>query len=262
MKKGITMFVLAVAGLTGFASLFFLTGAPSALAAPNDLPLPTYTVTRTTGAITIDGKLNEPDWARAEEAKLLETNTGKDVPLKSTVKVLWDDKYMYVGFYFDDPDAWATITKDEGPLWNEEVAEVFIDPEDKGHTYYEFEINPINIVVDLFVLNRGPKYNGSYQTWLDWNYSNNMKHAVYVEGNGQEKGTNDKFWTVELAFPFDDIWTAPNIPPKDGDMWRVNFYRIEHPTANRNDTWYAAFSPTQRASFHTPWRFGKVIFKK
>ena len=254
--------MLAAAGLAGFASLCLLTGAPRVLSAANDLPIPSYTATRTTGAITIDGKLDEPDWGRAAEAKLVETNTGKDVPLKSTVKVLWDDKYMYVGFYFEDPDAWATLLKDEDPLWGEEVAEVFIDPEGKGHTYYEYEINPVNVKVDLFVLNQGPKYDGRYKVWIEWGFSNVMKHAVYVEGNGKDRDTNDKFWTVELAFPFEEMWTAPNIPPQDGDMWRINFYRIEHPTTNNKDTWYAAFSPTIRGSFHTPWRFGKVIFKK
>jgi hypothetical protein len=221
-----------------------------------------YTTKRTTGNITVDGKLNEPDWASAFEAKLTETNTGKEVPLKSTVKVLWDDSYLYVGFSFEDPDAWATLTKDEDPLWGEEVAEVFIDPDGKGSTYYEYEINPINVKVDLFVLNQGPKHDGFYKTWIEWNFSNAMKHAVYVEGNGKDRGTNDKFWTVELAFPFEEMWTASNIPPKIGDMWRINFYRIEHPTANEKDTWYAAFSPTLRPSFHTPWRFGKVFFKK
>jgi hypothetical protein len=222
----------------------------------------TYTAKRTTGAITIDGKLNESDWTGAPEARLTEANTGKDVPLKSTVKVLWDDKFLYVGFYFEDPDAWATLTNDEDPLWGEEVAEVFIDPESKSHSYYEYEINPINKKVDLFVLNQGPKYNGFYKVWLEWNFSDAMKHAVYVEGNGKDRGTNDKFWTIELAFPFEEMWTAPNIPPKNGESWRIGFYRIEHPTANDKDTWYAAFNPPLRPSFHTPWMFGRVLFKK
>ncbi len=262
MKNGFNKFIMTTVVLTGFAGLCLLKGDPQVSYAADELPIPSYNATRTTGTITVDGKLDEPDWKRAEEVKLVETNTGKDVPLKSTVRVLWDDKYLYVGFYFEDPDAWATLTKDEDTLWNEEVAEVFIDPEGKGHSYYEYEVNPINAKVDLFIINRGQKYNGSFKGWIEWDFSNLMKHAVYVAGDGKNRGTNDKFWTAEMAFPFEEMWTASDIPPKDGNICRMNFYRIEHPTTNKKDDWFAAFSPTQRGSFHTPWRFGKVYFKK
>lgn len=222
-----------------------------------------YTATRTTGTITVDGKLDEADWSRAAEVALTETNTGKPAPLKSTLKLLWDDTYLYVGLFFEDPDAWATITTEDGPLWGEEVAEVFIDPEGLGHTYYEFEINPINVKVDLFILNQGQRFNGNFKGWIDWDFSSKLKTAVTVVGDGKNEGTADKSWTVELAFPFEDIWTAANIPPKDGDMWRINFYRIERGKKDdKTDDWYAAFSPTLRPSFHTPWRFGTVTFKK
>ena len=250
-------------GKTGYAAvlaILMLTAAPMVSLA--EVGITNYTATRTTGTITIDGTLDEADWGRAAEAVLTETYTGKPVPLKSTVKVLWDDTYLYVGFFFEDPDAWATITAEDGPLWGEEVAEVFIDPEDKGHTYYEFEVNPINQKVDLFVLNRGQKYDGNYKVWIEWDFSSKLKTAVAVAGDGKNEGTADKSWTAELAFPFEDMWTAANIPPKDGDMWRVNFYRIERGKKDdKTDDWYAAFSPTLRPSFHTPWRFGKITFK-
>ena len=224
--------------------------------------LPSYTVNRTTVTMTVDGKLTEADWANAPEITLVNTVTGDPVALKSTVKALWDDKFFYVGFTFEDPDAWATYLKDEDPLWEQEVAEVFLDPEGKGHSYYEYEINPVGKKVDLFVLNRGPKYNGFYKIWKEWDFSTVMKRVVVVDGEGTARGNSDTSWTVELAFPFEEMWTAPNIPPQDGDMWRVNFYRIEHPTANAKDDWYAAWNPTISPSFHTPWQFGKVIFKK
>lgn len=250
MRNTVTLLALAAA--------FTLT-PPTAFAAGE---IPSYTCKKTTGAITVDGKLTEADWAKATELTLTNTVTGAPVPLKSTVKALWDDKYFYVGFYFEDPDAWTTFLKDEEPLWEQEVAEVFIDPEGKGHSYYEFEINPINKIVDLFVLNQGPKYKGFYKVWQEWNFSTAMKRAVVVEGDGKTRGSKDKSWTVELGFPFDEMWTAPNIPPQDGDMWRVNFYRIEHPSTNAKEDWYAAWNPTISPSFHTPWQFGKVIFKK
>ncbi len=233
------------------------------LAAPGmaQVDVTSYTAIRAASTITVDGKLDEADWSRAAEGILTETNTGSPVPLKSTVRMLWDDNYLYVGFSFEDPDAWATITSEDGSLWNEEVAEVFIDPEGLGHSYYEHEINPINQKVDLFVLNQGPLKDGFYKIWKDWDFTSALKQAVFVDGDGKNAGTVDKSWTVEVAFPFADLWTAPNIPPLPGDMWRIGIYRIERgSSSSTSDDWYAALSPGLRTSFHTPWRFARVTF--
>ncbi len=236
--------------------------ASASLVHAAELPLSTYTVTRTTGPIVIDGVIDEADWQRAEEFTLVETNTGKPVPLKSTVKFLWDDECLYAAFFCEDPNIWATYTNDEDPLWEEQVVELFIDPDGNGSSYYELEINPVNAKVDLIAINAGPRLNGRIQGWFDWNFRN-LKHAVFVKGDGLNAGTDDEYWTVEIAVPFEDLWELQEIPPKDGDMWRLNAYRIERGDPDdKTDDWYAAFSPTLRPSFHTPWRFGKIYFKK
>jgi len=224
--------------------------------------LSTYTVTRATAPIKLDGRLGEPDWKRAKEVMLVETNTGGPVPLKSTLRLLWDDEYLYAAFYCEDPDAWANFTEEDDPMWSEEVVELFIDPDGNGYNYYEHEINPINQKVDLFIINAGKRLDGKIKAWKDWDFSG-IKSAVYVEGDGRKAGTSDKYWTVEVAVPFEDLWEMSAIPPSDGDMWRFNAYRIERGTPDdRNDDFYAAFSPTYRGSFHTPWQFGKIYFKR
>ena len=38
----------------------------------------------------------------------------------------------------------------------------------------------------------------------------------------------DHFWTVEMALPLKDLAkdaTNINVPPKEGDQWRINFSR-------------------------------------
>ncbi|MHB9029863.1 MAG: carbohydrate-binding family 9-like protein, partial [Candidatus Latescibacterota bacterium] len=104
-------------------SLLLALAAAGSLTHAAEPPLSSYTVTRTTGTLTIDGNLDEADWKRAREFTLVETNTGKPVPLKSTVKFLWDDQFLYAAFFCEDPDAWATLTKEDDPLWGEEVVE-------------------------------------------------------------------------------------------------------------------------------------------
>jgi len=224
--------------------------------------LSTYDVTRTTAPVTLDGRLDEGDWKRAKEAVLTETNTGDPVPLKSTVRMLWDDDYLYVGFYCEDPDAWATFVNEDDPMWSEEVVELFIDPEGNGYSYYEHEINPVNAKVDLFIINAGRRLNGRFTGWKDWDFED-IRSAVFVDGDGKNAGTNDTYWSVEVAVPFEDLWEMPEVPPKDGDMWRFNAYRIERgDPEKKDDDFYAAFSPTYRPSFHTPWQFGKIYFRK
>jgi len=222
-----------------------------------------YTAVQTTGALVIDGVLDEADWTNATEAVMRNTLDGAPVPLKSTVKMLWDDEYLYFGYYCEDPDAWATFTNEDDPMWSEEVVEFFIDAEGTGFTYYEHEVNPLNVKVDLFINNAGKRLNARFTGFKDWDFSDALKQGVYVEGDGKNPGTDDKYWTVEIAVPFSDIWQVPSVPPSDGDMWRIGCYRIERgDPSTQDDDFYAAFSPTFNGSFHTPWQFGKVYFKK
>jgi len=224
--------------------------------------LSSYTVTRTTGRITLDGVLDEADWKRAEEVSFVNARNGGEIPLRTTMRLLWDDAYLYIAFYCEDPDAWATFTEEDDPMWTEEVVEFFIDPDCNGYNYYEHEINPINVKVDLYITNAGRRLDGRFQGWQDWDFTD-IRSGVYVEGDGKNAGTDDEYWTVEAAVPFDDLWEMPKVPPDDGDMWRFNAYRIERgdPDAE-DDDFYGAFSPVYRGSFHTPWQFGKIYFRK
>jgi hypothetical protein len=226
-----------------------------------NLPLSSYTVTRTTGAISIDGKLDEADWSRAVAAPLKNPVNGSDCPYATTIKLLWDDTNLYAGFYCEDADAWATYTARDGHLWEEEVVELFIDPDGYGHFYYEYEYNPLNNVVDLVVMNAGERKNGRFKSLFSWDCEG-MKNGVHVEGD-PKPGTKDKYWTVEVAIPFDTFWVKANLPPKDGDMWRFNAYRFERKSPeDKQNFWQAAFSPPGSGNFHTPWRFGKIYFKE
>ena len=42
--------------------------------------------------------------------------------------MLWDDKYLYLAYFCEDPDAWATFEKEDDPMWSEEVVEFFLLP--------------------------------------------------------------------------------------------------------------------------------------
>jgi hypothetical protein len=163
--------------------------------------------------------------------------------------MLWDDSNLYFAFECDDTDLVATMTKRDEHLWQEEVVEIFIDPDGDGNNYLELEVNPLGAFLDLFVLT--PVVPIPYES-----YNIPAKWAVKVDGTVQNSADRDRGWNVELSLPLGEAVTAPNHPPKDGDKWRLNLYRIERKPKEQ----YIAWSPTLKPSFHTPSRFGEVMF--
>jgi len=135
------------------------------------------------------------------------TDTGRTPRQKTEVRVLWDETCLYVAFHCRDDDVWATIAERDGPLWEEKVVEVFVDDDRDGITYLEYEINPLNALVDLYVVNRTGRRE-DVKFMLDWN-SDGIRHAVTVDGDPTQRGTPDRSWTVECAIPFTDFATAP-----------------------------------------------------
>src|SRR5438067_1150353 len=62
--------------------------------------------TRASGGITVDGDLAEPAWKSATRVdKWWETNPGDNIEpkVKSVGYLMYDDKFFYAGFEFEDP---------------------------------------------------------------------------------------------------------------------------------------------------------------
>jgi hypothetical protein len=133
------------------------------------------------------------------------------------------------------------MTGRDGPLWEEEVVEVFIDPVGDARSYFEFEVNPLNTVLDLV---------------LRQNRSGWKKDVAWdCEGFRSSVQRTDTGWNAEFAIPFGSI-TAEL--PVIGAEWRVNFCRIDRPMDLPREL--SAWSPTLLATFHELRRFGRVQF--
>lgn len=213
---------------------------------------PEFVCYRAANPIIIDGKLDDPSWQGATTVDLVLADSGEDPRQKTQARVLWDDEYLYVAFHCDDSDIWGVTTERDKDIYNQEVVEVFLDPDRDNYTYLEIEVSPLNAVLDLFMLNRGGRPKGLW----DWD-SDGLLTAVEVDGDPSKRGTEDRSWTVEMAIPMSDCYTAPNLPPEPGDVWHMNLYRIDR--AERGDE-YTAWSPPRRLNYHTPERFGRLVF--
>ncbi len=71
---------------------------------PPEIP-PTVQATRAEGKITIDGKLDEKDWEKAQVITNFfrrEPRQGGNLRYETQVRILFDDKFLYVGAFCED----------------------------------------------------------------------------------------------------------------------------------------------------------------
>ncbi|MBC7234914.1 MAG: carbohydrate-binding family 9-like protein, partial [Chloroflexi bacterium] len=221
---------------------------------PTAFVRPEYVCMRASGPIVVDGRLDEPDWGKAVPVELRLADSGGRPRQRTVARLLWDDDHLYVGFYCEDTSIWGVTTRRDQDIYNQEVVEVFIDADRDDYGYVEIEVNPLNAVLDLFMLNRDGRRKGLW----DWD-SRGLRTAVLVDGDPTRRDSRDRSWTVEMAIPMADFATAPNLPPRPGDVWHMNLYRIDRGPEGDE---YSAWSPPGLIDYHTPQRFGRLIFSE
>src|ERR1039458_4129432 len=135
--------------------------------APLNLEPARYTCYRAAGPITVDGRLDEASWKLAPKSTpFVDIVTGVPAWFDTRVALLWDDDYLYGGLGVEERDVWGTMTKRDSKIWEENDVEVFIGgPAGSNNAYYEFEVNALNTVYEVFwiwkdILRPGSPYYG------------------------------------------------------------------------------------------------------
>jgi hypothetical protein len=188
-----------------------------------------------------DGPLTEAPWQRADAAQFVETVGGGPPDLATSVQVLWSSVALLVRFSVTDPDPWATLTEHDAPLWEEEVVELFIDPEATLDAFFEVEVNMLNAWFDaVFRANRSGFVGDSR-----WHCDGRESNVTRTEAG----------WEATLALPFAAFGAAV---PRCGTVWRMNFCRIDRPQGRPREL--SSWSPCFRPRFATPERFGRIRF--
>ena len=227
-----------------------LEGGGQAAQAPG---LPEYHAPRAAKPPTIDGRLDDAVWQAAPAQVLVGSYDGRPVSRKTTFKVTWDDKNLYLAFDCEDPDVWGTLRKHDEAIYNEEVVGAFIDADGDGKTYNELELSPHNVTFDAaFVTRRSdlPKA-------IEW--ESGMVTAVQINGT-LDDDKPDVGWTAEMEIPLEHLSNVPHLPPQKGDRWRFNAYRLEHLQRGKQIEGQA-FSPLFQGDFHNLPRFGWLVFE-
>ena len=194
---------------------------------------------RVTSAIKVDGHLDEIEWQQADVAGdffQLEPVEGAPATHPTEVRVLYDDKNLYIGFVCFDPNPEHIMApdmqRDTRMSFSNDMVTVVIASLDHYREAFEFQTNPNGARADSFVSSEG---NTSDR---DWNGLWNAASQVYDYG-----------WSAEYVIPFHTL----RFPRRQNQTWGINFgRRIQR---SREESYWVPLS--LRDGDQALYRFGK-----
>jgi hypothetical protein len=110
--------------------------------------VPRLRARRTTGPITVDGALTEPDWADADWSPAF-GRIASGVPSSPETRVAfrWDDDALYAAYRVQHHDIRGYTTRHHEHVYvKDDDVELFVSGE---RNYYELGINPINTIYEI-----------------------------------------------------------------------------------------------------------------
>ncbi len=236
---------------------------------------PTYVCYKTSGTITIDGKLSPEEWDAipwSTDFLDIEGNSKPQPYHQTRVKMAHDEKGIYFGALLEEPHVWATITEHDAVIYHDNDFEIFIDPSNNTHNYMEYEVNALGTVWDLYL---SKPYRDNPIVHNNWEFMG-MKSAVHVHGSLNNPNDTDEYWSIEVFIPWSDIYQGVRRDngPADGEQIRVNFSRVQWNTDYSDGTYKKipmpgeekirehnwVWAPTGVINIHKPEYWGFVQF--
>jgi len=168
------------------------------------------TVVRASGTLTLDGVLDEADWARAPVAKNFvqsEPNEGAPATYDTEVRILYNEDYLYFGVtaYDDEPDKLIVtdLTRDYNTRSVDSFA-VILDTFYDRRNSYMFQTNPAGAKFDGQSFNEGQAFD------RNWDGVWHARARVTEDG-----------WVAEMAIPFGTV----KFRDLEDQTWGLNFLR-------------------------------------
>jgi len=182
-----------------------------------------YTATMAVNPPVIDGDLKDKVWSGVPWTTDFTDIEGNKQPApyqQTRCKMIWDKDYLYIAAEVKESNIWAYVKNHDEVIFQDNDFEVFIDPLNTAHQYFELEVNAINTMWDLFL----PKpYRSGGDGLSSW--ESGVRSGVKVQGTVNDPSDKDKSWTVEMAIPYTHLNLKKS--PENGDFWRINFSRVQ-----------------------------------
>jgi hypothetical protein len=250
--------------------LFGLTVSAQPLVEPTWTDPLGYVCHRAAMPITIDGKLDDPAWRTAPWSTAFVDIEGDARPKprwRTRMKMLWDDRFLYIAAEMEEPHLWATLKEHDSVIFHDNDFEVFLDPDGDNQNYCELEINAKNTTWDLLLTR---PYRDGGRAINAWEILG-LKTAVHLDGTLNDPRDRDRGWTVEIAWPWKGLkeLTSVSVPPRDGEQWRINFSRVQwdlevvdgkYRKVKGRPEYNWVWSPQGAIDMHRPERWGYLQF--
>ena len=198
-----------------------------------DAPREKIVAVKASGKVTLDGKLNEGAWAKAPAYTFQAParNYGTVMPKvaknpdpfeSGTVKLVYDDKYLYIGAVLQDSDVVHYGKEDQAHLYLQgDTFEIFIKSE-KCPKYWELYATPIGKKTTFIFESRG-------YARLDWGKLNpSFLTSATVQGTLNNYNDTDKTWTVEVAVPLTMLEGLTGVKFDGKGRWTILLARYNY----------------------------------
>ncbi len=204
----------------------------------------------------VTGVGDSPAWEDCDWQELQRVGNGR-LEYRTRCKSVWSDTGIYFLVDCEDTHLTCTLQEDFANLFNEDVVEVFLQPDPTQRLYLEYEISPLGYELPIMVPNDGDKFMG----WRPWQYGSArvVRRAVHVTGGGAKPSASCTGWSVEILIPFALLQGLGRVPPTVGTQWRANVYRIDFDEAPPSQ-W--AWCPDTGRRFHNYRDFGTLVFSE
>lgn len=167
----------------------------AALAQPTQEPMH---LTRLSGPVTLDGKLDEAAWVGVPELPLVMYTPTFRGPLteRSEIMVAYDDRYIYLGARLHDsePKKVRANTLYRDRYSGDDIVALVLDTYNDHQTASWFTVNPAGNRIDRALSNDGEFAGGSDPMNENWN-------AVWDVATTQ----SDSGWSAEMRIPFSSL---------------------------------------------------------
>jgi Domain of unknown function (DUF5916)/Carbohydrate family 9 binding domain-like len=161
------------------------------------------------GAISLDGKLDDKAWETAPwngDFKVWEPNNGDESTFKTQFRVVYDEKYLYIGYKcFDSaPDSIIKrmARRDEFPG---DWMEVNIDSYHDQRTAFSFTMSASGVRGDEYITDNGNNWDSNWNPIWDG--------ATQIDAEG---------WTAEIKIPFSQLRYGNQQEP----VWGMQVQRL------------------------------------